>query len=519
MSLARSTLVVGLATAASRVLGFARDILIAGAFGAGPVADAFLVAFRVPNLFRRVLGEGGLNAGFVPLYARLRAERGEAEARSFAGEAFAGLAVALTALVALVEIGAGVVVLGLAAGYAEEGATLRLATLYTRVAFPFVAGVTLASLIAALLNAERRFAAASLAPVAVNAVLIGTLLVLQTRPDLSPSRAALWLAGSVAVSGFVHLAIVAVAARDLFAIRRLRLPRFSPDLRRLLALGASGLAASGAAQIIILAGTQVASFTPSAVSWLYYADRVFQLPLGFVGSALGIVLLSDAAARHAGGDWDGFARAQNRALEGALLLALPAATALLILADPIAASLFQHGAFTSLDTAGTAAALAGLAPGLPLAVAGKVLSQSYFARGEVRVALLAGLTGVAVTVLAAILLAPSVGILGIGLGMSLGFAAHAGALALALRRTGSWRPDGRLGARAPRILAATAIMGAMLVGAGIVADAMAGPVRPPRLEAVLLAGLCLGGLLVYLGAAFWLGALTRADLAALRRQP
>jgi putative peptidoglycan lipid II flippase len=315
MSLARSTLVVGLATAVSRLLGFARDILIAGTLGAGPVADAFLVAFRLPNLFRRILGEGGLNAGFVPLYARLRAERGDAEAREFAGEALAWLAMALVALLAAVELGAGLVVLGLAAGYAEEDATFRLATLYTRVAFPFVAGVTLASLLAALLNAERRFAAASLAPVAVNAVLIAALLLLQTRPDLPPSRSAFWLAAAVAISGVVHLAIVAVAARGFLATIRFRRLRLSADLRRLFALGASGLAASGAAQFIVVAGTQVASFTPSAVSWLYYADRVFQLPLGFVGSALGIVLLSDMAARHAQGDWDGFAASQNRALE------------------------------------------------------------------------------------------------------------------------------------------------------------------------------------------------------------
>lgn len=513
MSLARSTLIVGFSTAASRLLGFARDILIARALGAGPAADAFFIAFRLPNLARRVLSEGGLNAGFVPLYARLKKESGPQSAARFAGDALAALALILLALVGLVEIAAGGIVLLLALG--EDPETLSLATLCTRLAFPFVWGVSLASLVAALLNAERRFTAAALAPVAVNAVLIAALLWMQGRPGLTQEAQAVWLAVAVSVSGLVHLGIVAVAAHRLGTLAFAR-PRLTPALRRLLLLGAPAMAASGAAQLIILAATSVASFTPSAVSWLYYADRVFQLPLGFVGSAVGLVLLSEVAQRHGAADRDGFLEAQNRALEAALLLALPAATALLLLAHPIAQALFERGAFGPRDTAGTAGALVGLAAGLPFAVAGKVLSQALFAREEFFAAFVAGAFGLVVTVAAGLALAESFGALGIGLGAALGLAAHAGAVAASLGARGLWRPDARLAGRAARILAASAAM-----GAGLWAARLALP--PPAAiggagRALTLAALCLGGLGLYAACAFALRAVTAADLAALRRR-
>src|SRR3954467_14808818 len=211
MSIARSTLIVGCATALSRVLGFARDILIARALGAGPVADAFLIAFRLPNLARRTLSEGALNAGFVPLYLRLRNQAGATAASRFAADALSGFAILLVAVVALVEVAAGAIVLALAAGYVGEPHTLSLATIYTRLAFPFVWGVSLASLIGAILNAERRFAAAALAPVAVNVVLIATMLLLAATPAMPQEAQARWLAFAVSVSSLVHLAIVAMA--------------------------------------------------------------------------------------------------------------------------------------------------------------------------------------------------------------------------------------------------------------------------------------------------------------------
>ena len=512
MSLARSTALVGFGTAASRVLGFLRDVLVARALGAGPAADAFLIAFRLPSLARRVLGEGGLNAGFVPLYARLKGEAGPEAAARFAAESLSGLALVLLAAVALVEVAAGGIVLALAAGYRDEPETFGLAALYTRLAFPFVWGVSLAALLSALLNAERRFAAAALAPVAVNALLIAALLLLEAG-GFTPERQAQWLAAAVAASGLLHLAILAAAVRRAGLPLRLGRPRFTPAVRRLLLAGVPAVAASGAAQLMLVAATEAASFTPSAVSWLYYADRVVQLPLGFVGSGVGLVLLPDIAARLAG-DRDGVAAAQNRALEAALLLAMPAAVALLVLARPIAQVLFERGAFGPADTAGTAAALMGLAAGLPFAVAGKVLAQPLFALERLRPALIALVLGLLVTVATGFALAVPFGVLGVALGASLGLAAHAGMLAAALEAAGLWRLDERLRRRLLATLAASAVMGAGLLATnGFLPDLP----TPGAARAGLLAALCLGGLVLYAAAALAFRAITLDDLAAFRR--
>jgi len=516
MSLVRSALVVGLAAALSRVTGFVRDVLIAAALGAGPVADAFLVAFRLPNLVRRILGEGGFNAGFVPLYARIKAERGAEAAAGFASGALSGLGLVLVVLVALVEVAAGGVVLLLAAGYAGDPATLALSAHLTRLAFPFVAAVSLASLLAAYLNAERRFAAAALAPVAVNVALIAALLVLALDPGLPAERKAVWLAASVSAAGFVQLAVVAFGLRAAGPLRLAR-PRLTPDLRRLAVLGLPALAASGAAQLMILASIQVASFTPSAVSWLYYADRVFQLPLGFVGVAVGLVLLPEIAGRAAAGDRRGVAAAQNRALEASLLLTLPAALALGLLAYPIAAVLFERGAFGPEDSIGVAMALAGLSPGLPFAAAGKVLSQTLFAREMAKSALVAGGFGVLVTVAASSLLVEPLGVLGVGLGAALGLAAHAVSLALILRQEGLWSADARLKERCARMGGAALAMGAALFGLRDLMAGTLGALDRGLVDLALLVGFCGAGLAVYAVAAWLFGAVTREDWAELTR--
>jgi putative peptidoglycan lipid II flippase len=514
MSLVRSTLIVAAASSLSRVLGFVRDVLLASALGAGPVADAFLAAFRVPNAVRRILSEGALNAGFVPIYARLRTEAGPEAAGRFAGQAFSATALALVAITGAVELGAGLVVLLLAAGTVEDPAVHDLAALYLRASFPFVAAASLASLVSALLNAEGRFTAASLAPAIVNLVLVATLVALRLAPEVAPERQAAVLAVATSVGGALHLAWVAAAARRLKTLR-LAAPRLSPEVKRLFAAGLPAVAASGAAQLIILAGGQVASFVPSALSWVYYAERLFQLPLGLVGAAVGIVLLPEVAARHAAGEPGTVVDAQNRALEAGLLLALPAAVALALLSRPIIVVLFERGAFGPEDTAGTAAVLAGLAAGLPFAVAGKVLSQTFFARHDVRTPLLSGLAGILVALAGTALLAEALGSLGIGLGIALGFAAHTASLVLALRSASLWRVDRALAVRTAGSLAAAAAMGLGLGGAGVVL----GPALPKSIEALRLLGLCVGGLSLYAAVAWAVGAIGRKDLALFSKNP
>jgi putative peptidoglycan lipid II flippase len=509
-ALARAALLVSLSAAASRILGFVRDVMIASALGAGPAADAFLAAYRIPNLARRMLTEGGLNAGFVPLYLGLRASAGQDPAARFARSSLAGFALLAAALTALVEIAAGPLVLLVAAGYADDPSTLGLAELYLRLSFPFVAGAALASLISAWLNAEGRFAAAALAPLAVNLLLIGALAGLM-EAELDPPHAAGWLAAAVSLSGLLHLAVVGLATKPLLAGLRLRLrPPDGETWRatwRLLALGVPALAASGAAQLILLAGAQAASFTPSAVAWFYYAERVMQLPLGLIGAAAGIVLL--AGLSRAGAAETAIL---NRSLEASLLVAFPAALALALLAPAMVPVLFERGAFKPTDSAATAEILAGIALALPFAVAGKILSQAFFVRRRLRPVLAATAAGVAAALVSCPILMRLLGPFGLGLGVGSGFAIHAAWLAGTLARTGEWRPDAQLLDRCARGLAASAVMAAgLLAGASLAEGWRAGGSHPIQ-ASVALAMLCLGGLGLYGAAALALGAFSARDI-------
>ncbi|HEY8564421.1 MAG TPA: murein biosynthesis integral membrane protein MurJ [Beijerinckiaceae bacterium] len=498
MSLARASLEVGAAAGGSRVLGFARDLLIARALGAGPAADALLAALRLPSALRRILTEGGFEAGFVPLYAAARAEGGDAAARRFARAGLAGLALALAGMSALVMLGAGAVVLAVASGFMEAPGTLHLATALTRLAAPVILGLGLAACLGAWLNAEGRVRPAALAPLAVNVLLVLTLLGL-TGSDTPPDDQARAIALAFSVGGFVQLALVGIAARDLLRAAR---PSWSEQGRALALLvrrGVPAMLASGAAQLMLVAATQVASFTPSGVALLSYADRVFQLPLGLVAAGAGAVLLP---ALVGASDHRAARDALNRAVEGALLLSLPAAAGLAALSLPITRFLFERGAFTAQDSAGTAAALLGLSLGLPFAALGKVLAPAALERGTVGFAVTAGGIGIAVTLAAGAVLGDAFGLLGLGLGVSAGLTAHAATLAGALLASGRWRPDRRLVGRGIRI--AGAALPLLLLH------------RVAPEGGAALIGTVILGALAYAGLALIVGAVTRDDLARLR---
>jgi putative peptidoglycan lipid II flippase len=500
MSLIRSSLLVGLGSVASRILGFVRDILFAQALGAGPVADAFLAAFRLPNLVRRIVGEGGLNPVLVPHLTRLEPN----DASRLAGDVMSGFALALLGLTAIVEIGAGALALLLAPGLHDDGQTLALVALYTRLSFPIVLCVTLASIAAAILNMRGRFTATALAPLAVNGGLILALVVLEIGFSLPLATKAAWLAGASSLAGFIQLVFVFLALRRSDAIA-FRIPRLSSTLKSLLLAGFPALVASGAVQLFVLAGTQIASFWPSGISWLYYAERVVQLPLGLIAALGASVLLPELARRHRQGETAAIIEAQHRALEVALLLALPASAALAILALPITVVLFERGAFLSSDAEGAAWVLGALSLGLPFATLGKVLSQTLFARGALRQTLAAALLGIVVTLAVSFLLALSWDATGIALGISLGCMTHAAAMIWCLARFGLWQPDRRFAGRLVRILASTAIMALGLVTAQQVFDPAG---------TIALITFCAGGLALYAVAAWLTGALTRGDWAS-----
>lgn len=508
-SLLRAGAGIGLAAMASRILGFARDLLLAAVLGAGPVADALLAALRLPNLLRRMLSEGGVNAGFVPLHARILAERGEAEAARFARDALSGACVILVLLVGLAQLAAGPLVLAMAAGYASEPDTFALATFLNRIALPAAGLLALAAVAGAILNARGRFRAAALAPLVVNLAMILVLGAALAGWRLAPADLATALAASFTLGGAAQLAILllALAKERRAAGERLRLsrPRLDPDMRRLLALGLPALFAAGAAQLVLLAALQAASFTPSGVAHLHYADRLFQLPLGLLSAAIGIALLPAVAAGWRAGDRAGCAAALNRAMEAALLVAAPAGLALALIADPIVAVLFERGAFEAQDRAGTAATLAGLALGLPFAAAAKVLGQALFAAERMRAAALTTLFAFAVALAACAMLGARWGGFGVGLGASLAFAAHAATLAALLSARGEWSADARLLARLARALPALAALALALVAARWFADAW---------SAGFLALVCIGGAALYGGLALACGAVRSEDLRA-----
>ncbi len=515
--LVRGAALVGVATVLSRIMGFARDILIARALGAGPVADAFLVAFRLPNMFRRILGEGGLNAPFVPVYLGVRSAEGEDEARRFAGEALGNFAALLLMVVAVAELTAPWLVLALAGGFRDAPETYRLALAWTQLSLPFIGLTVMASLAAALLNAERRFAVAALAPIMLNVVLIGALYW-SGRQGLDASSVAGALALSVTLAGALHLLLVFWA----LGWRKPGIPRFrlgwSKPMRRLAMLGVPALLVSATSQFVLLAATQIASSQAGAVSWLYYADRIFQLPLGFVAVAMGVVLLPEIAASEAAEDAAGRRAAVDGALALGLLLALPAATALFLLAEPIVAVLFERGAFGPLDRERTAAALAAFAVGLPGAVIAKVLSQIYLARQKPMAPLAVGAVSVAVALLAGWRLSNGVPAAGAAFGASLAFWTQSLLLGALLVMHGLWRPSRPLLRAVLGCAAAAGAMAALLVwlGPGLRALLIGPAAGVP--EFVLLAGVCCAGLALHLAAAWTFGAFMPGRPGSLRAE-
>ncbi|MCB2157356.1 MAG: murein biosynthesis integral membrane protein MurJ, partial [Rhodobacteraceae bacterium] len=349
--LVRGFVTVGAWTLLSRVVGFLRDMLIAAYLGAGPLAEAFLVAFSLPNMFRRFFAEGAFNTAFVPMFSK-KLEAGE-DARRFAEEAYSGLALVVLIVSLIAMAGMPWLVLAMAGGFAGDE-RLPLAVEYGRICFPYILFISLTALLSGLLNAGGRFMAAAGAPVLLNLIFIGAMMLARREGwDMG-----LTLSWATPLTGLAQLALVWIAAARMGFPLRFRRPRFSPDMRRLLAIAAPSVLAGGVVQINLLVGRQVGSFFDGGIAWLNYADRLYQLPLGVVGIAIGIVLLPDLSRRLKNGDMGGSRHALSRAMEFALFLTIPAAVALVVIPVPLIAVLFERGEFQPTDTTPTAYVLA-----------------------------------------------------------------------------------------------------------------------------------------------------------------
>lgn len=512
-TIARDSAVVGAGAGASRILGFVRDVLIAALLGAGPAADALLVALRIPNLLRRIVGEGAVNGAFAPVYARVAAEGGPHAARRFAGESIVGLALVLGVAFASAEILAPWIVLALAGGFSEDPERLGLAIDLSRWTLALVPATVLSALLGALLAAEGRLRWAALAPAAVNAVLVVTLLGL-AQAGAEGAHAAFAVAGAVSAAGALQLALVALPLLRGAARPILSWPTRSPALRQAIALAVPGLATAASAQLSILAALYLASDQPAALAHLHYADRLFQLPLGFVAAGAGVVLLNEVVRLGRTGHTGAVGPLLDQAILLALLLALPAAAGLAVLSFPIASVLFERGAFTGIDAAAVATAIAGLSVGLPAAAVARVLAQPFLAAERSRPPLLGALAALATTILVGLALRAQHSVGGLGLAVSAGAWVDALVLAWALRATGWWKPSGTLVRRSVAVAAATAAMATAV----ILARSAAGPAlaveAPAWMRAGALAALCGGGALVYAAILLAFGARTwRKSLA------
>lgn len=494
MSLLRNFATVGGATMTSRVLGFARDILMAAALGTGPVADAFVVAFRFPNLFRRIFAEGAFNAAFIPLFSRRLEGEGPDTARQFAQEAMAGLITVLAVLTAFFMIAMPILMYGLAPGYAADPVKFDLTIDMTRITFPYLMLVSLLALISGVLNGLGRFAAAAFAPALLNVVLIALLAWIVAAGLAGTRTAGLWLSVGVVLGGVAQLVMVAIALRRAdFPLKFVR-PRWNARMKRLVTLGIPGVIAGGITQINIVVGTIIASLQAGAVTMLYLADRLYQLPLGVVGIAIGVVLLPELSRRLKAGDLTEAKAVEAKALQFSMMLTLPAAVALAVVPLELVSVLFERVAFTAEDARGTAAALQAFAVGLPAFVLIKVFSPGFFAREDTRTPMLVGAVSVAVNVAASLSLFPFFGHVGIAMATSLAGWVNALLLYWLLNRRGLWTIDGAMARLLMLMTLSAVLMGVCVWGAAQLfssqlASGVALPIRAGALAIVVGAGI------------------------------
>ncbi len=468
MRLVKSTAIIGAMTLVSRILGLVRDILLAACLGAGLVNDAFITAIKLPNLFRRMFAEGAFNAAFVPLYARRLEGEGEGSAAQFAGEAFSGLFFLVALIVILFQltmpislnlIGGG---LGKVATGPDGLVPYDLAVLYARLTMPYLLLMSIAALFSGMLNTKNYFAVAAFIPALLNFVWIG-IMATQGVLGLSPKTLALYLSAGMTFSGLLQVGCLIYALKRAGLALPLKWPKITPGVKRLFTLGIPGFIAAGITQLNLLVTHNIATLQPGAPSWLYYSDRLYQLPLGMIGIALGIALLpSLARSLRANRDSEAMTTL-NRATEIAAFLTLPAACALFIMPEFLISTFFERGKFTSQDSLQAAKALRMFALGLPAFVLIKILTPTFFAREDTKTPMFFAILSALVNIVLGFLLFFTIGFYGLALATTLAAWSNVACLAIAQKRRGHFKMDGRLLTNLPRILTASLLMGAALV--------------------------------------------------------
>jgi putative peptidoglycan lipid II flippase len=518
MSLLRKFASVGVATMASRVLGFVREALIASVLGAGPVADAFYAAFRFPNMFRRLFAEGAFNSAFIPLFAKELEGGGRQAAQIFARQVLSVLLVLLIALSALAMIFMGPLVATIIAPkFTEIPDKFELTVQLARIMFPYLAAMSLVAMLSGILNSFRYYFLAALSPVLLNVVLVIVLLFAVAR-GADAAQVGVAMAIGVTVSGVLQLGLLVYGVRQTGFHIQIGMPRMSPPVRRLLWLALPAGITGGITQLNLLVGQIIVSGDNGAIAIINFADRINQLPLGVIGIAIGVVLLPELSRALKEGNRTAVHDLQNRSLEFGLGLTVPAAIALLVIPAPIVALLFERGAFGREATEITAAVLGGFAVGLPAFVLNKIFTPSFYARENMRTPMWFAGANAAINIVGSLILFPLLGVIGVAIATSIAGWANAFLLAVSLYRLDQFRPSAETVRRLILIIAGSLLLGVVLYFAMALfgRQLMDGGLL---VRLALMSAVIAGGAGVYFAFVIATGAMDRQQLrSALRRK-
>jgi putative peptidoglycan lipid II flippase len=506
MSLARDTTTVGGGTLVSRLLAYLRDAWIAALLGAGAYSEAFFAVLQVVNFFRRLLSEGALNSAFVPIWLKLRGgEDGVANACRFTLRDMVMMGIFTGIVVLIVTIFAPSFITVIAPGF--EAALRNQATLLLMIVAPYIALVGLVAVGAAVLSAQGRVFIVAVSTAIFNLILLLALTLVAR--EIDRMWITIWLAMAVVVAGFGQLLIVVVTLARGRSWRRPRV-RVPDQTFAFFKRALPGLIATGIPQLKLIAATAIASASPAAVAWLYYANRLYELPLGVASAAMAAVIVPRISASVQTGDAAALTGAQSRAYEIAFGLALPAAAGFALLAHPIAGGLFERGAFGSQDTDAVAAALAAICAGLPGHVLEKAFGAVSFAHEDTHTPMYSALCGLAAAIAGGMILFPQYGPTGVAAAIAISGWVGASLLGAVLYWRRWLRLDNDARRRLPRIVLATIVMAAVVAyptyALGTPATSLG------RLE--LLAALVALGVAVYASALHMFGVAKLKDIAA-----
>jgi putative peptidoglycan lipid II flippase len=508
-SLLRSTALVGQMTLISRVLGLVRDATIAAMFGASAATDAFFVAFKIPNLFRRLFAEGAFSQAFVPVLAAHKASATPDEVKRLVDAVFSTLAMVLLGLTAVGILAAPVVISVFAPGFVGDTARFDLSVELLRLTFPYLLFIALTALLSGLLNTYGRFALPAVTPALLNLSFIGCTLWLA--PHLSQPVYA--LGAAVLVGGALQLSLQLVAAWRLGFLPRFTRQRHA-GVRRVLGLMVPALFGVSVAQINFLVDTLVASFLQQgSISWLYYADRLMEFPLGLFGIALGTVILPRLSEHHARNEHDHFSSTLDWALRAVFTVTIPSAVGLALLAGPILSTLFQYGEFSEHDVLMSARGLMAYSAGLTGFIMVKVLAPGYYARQDTRTPVKIGVVAMLTNAVLCVALGFYLSHAGLALATSVAAFVNAGLLLRGLLRNGVYRPGPGWGLFGTRVIAACIAMGAYLAWAADDLQTWTGLTTAQR--ALELTGSIGVAMLIYV-AALWLVGLRPSHLVQPR---